>query len=504
MISKEVLNIICSLEKKYPVDRWCVNGFRIWPIIRCSLSFYLQSININQKNLSKKEASTNLLKRSIFRLKVYCKAFIYEIMDYKHSENKHKADLFCFSDNNDRIIIMPDGTKYDRVLDPIKDEMIKRGYNSFSKELLNLSELPNIPRYSFSSFFYMRYLIVSLIVVINLKVLQKEKLLKKTAHLEQFNNFILECKTFGFNLSIHSILKSTEHIRLHCKNFERILKQCNTRLVLTRCWYSSERMALCAAAKKNGINIIDIQHGVAGGGQNQFYCSWTKIPLDGYELMPNVFWCNTEADCNAIQSWNNASHHTKTILGRRSLQYLWMSSKGSELIDSYLSDFLKKTHFSVNRKKILVSLQPLSKNTERMPEWLIDFIKNHNEYYWLIRRHPMIDSTQRDFINKIKDFSNVNIEESFNFPLDIVFRITDVHLTMFSSVAMEAAEHGVPTVFLVNSRDYSSVISKDFIFYGRTPNELIFSLNEAQKKSETNNYFFEAFNEIERLIKKCH
>ena len=61
-------------------------------------------------------------------------------------------------------------------------------------------------------------------------------------------------------------------------------------------------MGLLLAAKRNGIRTIDIQHGVQS--ENDFlFSSWTNIPTNGYELLPDIFWCWSNVEKENIDKW---------------------------------------------------------------------------------------------------------------------------------------------------------------------------------------------------------
>lgn len=497
-----------EMETKYPVDTWRIFGIRVWPFIRVCLNFQLQKINKNNAlttddNIQKKKCKVERITRSIISMlqeDIY--AVLSDISDYSHRDSVHKSDIFFLTVNMDRVFSMPDGTFYDRVLDPVKESLTGRGYEVYSLEL-GEGKKTRLPRYSKSSFFQVRRDYFRMKSFFETKVRFNEKL-DSDLHLPKFEEFVVECADYGCSIQLKSLITGMRYIVKMKAYFKEIFKRCGTKLVVTRCWYGPDMMALSAAAKDMGIHVVDVQHGVAGGGEHHLYCEWRKVPKDGYELVPDVFWCNTETDADAIRHWNNADLNTKVIVGGRSLQLFWQSSKGKEVVAQYMERFRQNVIVPKKSKVILFSLQSLSKNTERYQEWLPKFILENEEFFWLVRCHPIMDETQKKFLEKIKGIPNVNVDEASSYPLDVVLEFSDVHVTMFSTVAIEAAEHGIATVFLADSRDFSAVMPAKYILHGLSYESLYDSLHKGvdrRSEAEEEKHGVMAIRELEALLK---
>lgn|GEM_PF-2261462 len=483
MIARDIIKFDTKIEGKYPVNVWKISGVKIWPLIRIDLNFQLQKTEYNKIDKENSKGKIDKLLSGVTGIILNgTRSIRSSILDLSHRDSIHRSDIFFMTDNMDRVFPMLNGTLFDRVLDPLKDCFIEQGYSIFSMEEINGENKPKLPRYSNSMFYQIRDDIIRVESFASGGV----KSLGSDVYLPGFEKFIDECSCYGVSIHLSKLIRQVQYIKKTKRYFQNIFERCGTKIVITRCWYSLRKMALCVAAKEMKIPIVDVQHGVAGGGEHHLYCQWTKIPEDGYELMPNVFWCNTAADAEAIRKWNYADIHTKVIVGGRSLQLFWQSDKGRELEVYYRNKFKEKIMIPDKSKVVLLSLQSLYKNTERYPEWLPQFIANHKDFFWLVRRHPMMDKTQKDFLQKISRCSNVNVEEASSYPLDVLLEFSDVHVTMFSTVAMEAADHGVATVFLSDSRDYSAVVSPEYILYGMSYEKMRACLNDgASRKSES-------------------
>ena len=138
-------------------------------------------------------------------------------------------------------------------------------------------------------------------------------------------------------------------------------------------------MAICAAASQHGIETIDIQHGKQGKYQ-PMYSGWTRIPSDGYALIPYKFWCWGEPSCKHIMSsCPDRKKHLPFVGG-----YPW--------IDYYKNNMTYESHQAVQAKiTILFTMQAhIATNIDRIPNFIIDFltISKSKDIHLIFRIHP--------------------------------------------------------------------------------------------------------------------
>ena len=95
-----------------------------------------------------------------------------------------------------------------------------------------------------------------------------------------------------------------------------------------------------------------------------------------------------------------------------------------------------------------VYLQPLTLH-EKYPEWIVNAIRNSpKDWIWLIRLHPGMLAERQ----KVKEYfmrngnAIVEIDIATDYPLPIILRNTDVHITNFSSTVIEAQDFGIYSV----------------------------------------------------------
>ncbi len=215
----------------------------------------------------------------------------------------------------------------------------------------------------------------------------------------------------------------------------------NTRRIFLSVWYSLDSLGVIAAAHQRDIQVIDIQH---GGEMHGMYAGWSRIPEDGYELLPDIFWCWGDESVNRIEQGMKKSSKHRTVVGG----YPWQEFRQTKISESIVKLQLKMP--TVNSTKIvLFSLQPLSFDVQkRIPDFVLDFLKlDHSEIHFKFRRHPNDPDDKEELrqLTKMKLKTQFEIEDSSE---DLVSTISgsNFHISAFSSVAFECLALGVPSL----------------------------------------------------------
>lgn len=152
------------------------------------------------------------------------------------------------------------------------------------------------------------------------------------------------------------------------------------------CYYSLEGMALCLACRKQGIPSIDIQHGIQGSG-HRAYSRWTKVPQNGYELLPTLFWCWSDYEAETISDWGEiaGNQHKAIVAGNPWLDKFQEFTK-SDVFRAESKEFDK---LIANKQKVLlVCLSGIPSFGVGLDEFLLDTMKNSApSFLWLVRMH---------------------------------------------------------------------------------------------------------------------
>jgi hypothetical protein len=203
------------------------------------------------------------------------------------------------------------------------------------------------------------------------------------------------------------------------------------------CWYFPDMMGLTAAAKEVGVEVIDVQHGKQGKYQGM-YSWWTRIPEDGYKMMPDRFWCWGRPSCQDIlRASPNRIIHRPFVGG-----FPW--------IDWYRTFINPSVAGSVSEKTILFTLQgPQGKSQEPIPDFIVKFLQNKRFADWRIRfrNHPNFKEGLGYCQKRLApvDPSRFTIADQKRNLYDEFLEVTH-HITGYSSCCYEAESFGVPTL----------------------------------------------------------
>ena len=181
-------------------------------------------------------------------------------------------------------------------------------------------------------------------------------------------------------------------------------------------YYSLKSLAICFASKRYGINTVNLQHGIQGPKHPAFnFRAYINDSLPSY--VPSVFCCYfLENDHNIV--------HPEIQLERKK--------------------FSVKNLRKRKIKRVLVTLQPSFTLSD-------DLIRGLKKLAMLdilvsLKLHPRANP-QRLLMGQLEKFSNISVIQGDVNVKEVLCK-TDVHITGFSSSAIDAAQLGVKTFFL--------------------------------------------------------
>ncbi len=199
-----------------------------------------------------------------------------------------------------------------------------------------------------------------------------------------------------------------------------------------------------------------------------FICNQLKVPVyycqHGVINQNHFIWSNTSNCDFSVLLWDKESgsvfdkKNKKFVVGNLFFEYL--SSPASEVLRSLLYKEYDITFLRNNSKpKILVTLTWGNPDYDDfIPNEIIDSIRrNKNNYHWLIRLHPCIwmDTSKLNFFKKefdnifhTEDKDKIEWENSSKLPLPLLLEFIDYHVTIESSVIIDAAKLQIPSFAL--------------------------------------------------------
>lgn len=213
--------------------------------------------------------------------------------------------------------------------------------------------------------------------------------------------------------------------------FGRILDRVKPRLAFTVTWYAGLGPAFLLACRRRGILSVDLQH-CPQEGRHKAY-RWSRLPSDGFALLPAVFWTWDEAEAAHIRDWAKGPWHRALPGGhpRRDALLGAAPPDGAE-------------------REILVALQTVH-GREAVWDALADAIEQAPpDWRWWIRRHPAARPEEDARFGRLLRLrgANIVIEEASSQPLPALLGRMSAVLSLSSGVGAEAAPFGVPALTL--------------------------------------------------------
>ncbi|WP_136634294.1 hypothetical protein [Pseudooceanicola onchidii] len=201
-------------------------------------------------------------------------------------------------------------------------------------------------------------------------------------------------------------------------------------------WYATTGMAFTSAAQRQGIPVADLQHGVQGA-HHCMYGEWPSATSES-SLIPSAFMTWSEAEHSNLSNW----------IGARRRSYVsgipWMHMDEDLLGTS--PEFLALKKAAGERPIILVTLQPEPSALLSKVEDLLA-LPGADRFSWAVRCHPGHVDQVDEIARRFAGHANVlPVHAASLAPLSLVLKLSTVHVTEFSSVVIEAAGVGIPSV----------------------------------------------------------
>lgn len=244
----------------------------------------------------------------------------------------------------------------------------------------------------------------------------------------------------SLSIDIEAMKVDMTKVMMRGRVFEKTLRMLAPRALFLSVHYEPTGMAWMLACRWAGVKSIDLQHGRLGP-YHAAYTQLTAAPTDGYAVLPDYVWTwgqQTKHDIDVDKNPACAKHGG--VVGGNAWLHKWRYGDTTGFEPPEAQTFAR-TH--ADKRKILVSLQPLegpitAPLLEAMrgspPDWL-----------WLLRLHPMRRHTAPELMAILRSagITNAEVESATALPLFTLLKMVDHHVTVFSSVVVEAAYFNV-------------------------------------------------------------
>ncbi len=461
------MGLVWECERRFPVADWRVGEIHAWPLIRKNLAE-------NLRTLPAEAAARGQLSRALRGALEQQRA---AALDCRRNARVRESDVLFLSNASCRSVV--NARWMDRLCDPVRERLELMGHHCLHLELA-AQEQYRIPRWRNSK--YMQQAVMWQHLGNILRPRQWEDREVELAGFEDLLDYVKQDIYPEWRFSRAILLQSCSLLEKLALTFGRILGATQARLVFVMCYYGLTGLAAIHAARQRQILSVDLQHGVQG--ELHFaYGPWTNCPREGFTLLPDRFWCWSEADAGQINSWATvtAPRHSAFAGGNPWASY-WHYSNAAGAAD--VRERLRAVRQRLGgSRQILISLQWGADAASPLPPEIARCIARAPEdWRWWIRFHPSDALAMHSSTGRGTGLPQERIEwqAANTLPLPLLLPAMDAHLTRSSSVVQEAAAVGVPSVVThaTGSEYYCADIAAGTVRYASQSDEITNALKE--------------------------
>ena len=427
-----------ACEREFPIDRWYVGGIAVWPLIRVDLYLrWVQSYSTTGSAVAALPAAGDagrLQRAGLIAARAL--ASVSAMLLRPLPPPAVKAAVLLLSDGVSVVNLA--SRRFEKFCDPVASIYAEAGI-----DCLKLDPAARDGQ-SAGGWFGLDA---------SLEMALRRSRLRRIAAplLEGYEAFAeVARRSCGVcPMTRRDVARSAGIVEAYAAVFERLLDSSGARLAFQVSYYSQVGFAFHLACRRAGIRVVDLQHGVAGDS-NPAYGYWNRRPARGFELLPTHFWCWSNAECDAIESWaSGSSGDSGALRGCNLLPAFFEAGRIAQ--DPADTEELERllANGSAGNPRVLLTLQP---NYMTDPVWrdrvnaLID--DSAARLTWWVRPHPMMTGAADEIARALPRVARAALPAATRLPLHMLLANADVHATHSSATVREADELGVPSAVL--------------------------------------------------------
>ncbi|TFH24868.1 MAG: hypothetical protein E4H10_10070 [Bacteroidia bacterium] len=282
-----------------------------------------------------------------------------------------------------------------------------------------------------------------------------------------------ELDRFGVQVHKKELNRLLKRFRLYSQWADRILRLSNPEYLFMVSPYSYIRMALVKMCKLRGIPVIELQHGQVS---RQHY-GYIYKHLENRDLIPDYFFAYGQYYSDLLKE-HSVIYKSGSIFNTGNL----FLEENPQLDTGVYSELVKEAGA---RKILLISSQTTTRNEmKEVAGFLVESLPE--ELFVIYKPHPM-ESDPPEYYADLKAYPNFYLVESPELNSLDLLRISDLHMTVYSTVFMEAYYFKVPTLFYhmeALSENIIEFVDDTFYFLVRSREELLKTLESLLSKQE--------------------
>jgi hypothetical protein len=448
MNNEDIVQAFRRFESEFPVEEYEAYGFQVWPVLRNWLGFQLV---FGQKGEGDRKRSglSGLQRRFSAFYSMICDSFRYRVLERSGMSGSEGRDgagpgssgsVVILTDSNR--CFMREGSLFHPIADPAVREVERLGLKA---EVWDLGKTGS-GRRMIEPVWLRRRLAAEIrrrlsLARVSGEFAQWEK--TPPSWFEPFGRWAGEL--LGRSVAWGEVAARLRYVCLVARVFEDWLGKRRPRFLVVDCWYGLTTMGAILAASRLGIRSLDIQHGLQGSCDFG-YSAWTKVPISRYAVFPDAFWVWGRENVQNLYTHNApdfAREGSVVACGN-----LWLNQCRYHADGVLQREIEELGRLTAGYSRVfLVTLQP-SQGVEDVALPVIQ--SSPDDVFWFIRLHPRMAEQEKRRVEQMALTlgERVNVTDASRVSLYALFSLIHVHLTGFSTCALEALAFGKSTVLV--------------------------------------------------------
>jgi hypothetical protein len=445
---RRYLTLVEDIERSFRVADWRADDLSIWPLARMDLYLDLYRAHVGITPVPPRALPVRMLERFA--------APLVNLYRSRHDLSHwigvaRRADAILLGDGVSLDYL--DGSWRDRYGEPVMAALERQGLSTFLMQTGDLSRLPWYrPTYAAN--------------VVAFRGTRRSLWLRTAIEAPDHERVLQYLQTHAVDapsLRHAALTRRARRVLATATEFESILKAVQPRLAFVVTYYADLGPAFLLACRRRRILSVDLQHCPQEGAHKAY--GWWSVPDDGYGVLPAVFWNWTQAEAAYISQWTSrlAQPWHRSIHGGHVQLAPYLDDHDPAICaldDKY--DLISGKH--AFEREILVTLQPVTGYRAQWDALAGQIEASPRNWRWWVRRHPASRPYQdREYQRLVRlELPNVVVDASSSLPLPALLRRMSVLVSRFSGASAEAANFGVPALFLSEEArgQFSSLIER--------------------------------------------
>jgi hypothetical protein len=434
----EIDTLFQELESRFAVDEWMCQGFHVWPLVRMRI-YWICAVLLGES--AQQSSCFNTWKTRVIReLGSAAKLVEARLRDNSQNVTPQSVGLCDVALLSDGVSFTKLGGKhYERFCDPIEEFYASQGVRTFKLT----PGTPLLPRCAPSMLIGPRLRCIRGAAALQSR---RQPAVAPPQGFEPMAQWLHE--RCGFSLRWSTFQHEAFLVRQYSRFYKKVLKVLQAKLGFVVSYYANEGFAFCLACRELGIPTVEIQHGVQGA-LHPAYGGWRRVPIDGYEVVPQKFLVWSKIEGEAIRRWTESLGPTHGPLVTGNL-FLQLCQAEQLPLVSQLGGQVRPL---VNQEaiQVLYTLSYLESPSD-IADMLATIARRDRgrRLQWWVRVHPAglhrFAELQRAFA--AAGVPAPQLQLATDLPLYALLPYMDVHVTGASSTVLEAESFGVRSVLV--------------------------------------------------------